>query len=37
MMALGKTLEACTACHATYRQEVVNQETRKELTKGQGG
>jgi hypothetical protein len=30
--ALGKTLSACTGCHATFKQEVVDEATWSELT-----
>jgi cytochrome c556 len=32
MVALSKTLETCTACHAMYRQEVVDQQTWERLS-----
>ena len=32
MTALGSTLQACTACHDTYRQHVVDEATWKRLT-----
>ena len=32
LSALDRTLQTCVACHATYRQEVVDEETWKKLT-----
>jgi Cytochrome C' len=32
MTALGKTLQACTGCHETYRQQVVDEATWTQLT-----
>jgi cytochrome c556 len=32
LSALDRTLQACVGCHATYRQEVVDEETWKKLT-----
>jgi cytochrome c556 len=31
LSALDRTLQTCVGCHATYRQEVVDDETRKKL------
>ena len=31
LAALDRTLQACVGCHATYRQEIVDEETRKRL------
>lgn len=30
--ALDRTLQTCVSCHATYRQEIVDEETWKKLT-----
>ena len=32
LSALDRTLQTCVGCHATYRQEVVDEETWKRLT-----
>ena len=32
LSSLDRTLQTCVACHATYRQEVVDEETWKRLT-----
>jgi cytochrome c556 len=32
LSALARTLQTCVDCHATYRQEVVDEETWKKLT-----
>ena len=32
LSALDRTLKTCVACHATYRQEIVDEETWKRLT-----
>lgn len=32
LSALDRTLQTCVGCHATYRQEVVDEETWKKLT-----
>jgi cytochrome c556 len=32
LSALDRTLQACVGCHATYRQQVVDEETWKRLT-----
>jgi cytochrome c556 len=32
LAALDRTLQACVACHATYRQEVVDGETWKRVS-----
>ena len=32
LSALNRTLQTCVGCHATYRQEVVDEETWKKLT-----
>lgn len=34
LAALSNTLQACTGCHATYRQQVVDEETWQRLTAG---
>ena len=34
LVALGNTLQACTGCHATYRQQVVDEATWQRLTAG---
>jgi cytochrome c556 len=34
LAALGNTLQTCTGCHATYRQQVVDEETWQRLTAG---
>jgi cytochrome c556 len=32
LSALARTLQTCVGCHATYRQEIVDEETWKRLT-----
>jgi cytochrome c556 len=32
LSALDRTLQTCVGCHATYRQQVVDEETWKKLT-----
>jgi hypothetical protein len=34
LAALSNTLQTCTGCHATYRQQVVDEETWQHLTAG---
>jgi cytochrome c556 len=32
LSALDRTLQACVGCHATYRQDIVDEDTWKRLT-----
>jgi hypothetical protein len=34
LRALDRTLQTCIGCHATYRQEVVDEATWQQLTRG---
>jgi len=36
LSALDRTLQTCVGCHASYRQDIVDEETWKRLTAGTG-